>query len=139
MRGYLVRPLVLAAALAAAAGGYCPAQEPVISGTINATVSAAAGAGTSPDFFYGTEDYANLRLKAEVGERGTVHAAVNLIAASGANAAAAVATGAVAGDNYTAVLELERLYVRIQGEAADTDLGLMRIAFGFGQAFRPSD
>ena len=97
------------------------------------------GAGTSPAFFYGAEEHANLRLKAGVGERGTFHAAVNLLASSGANSVSAVAAGATVGENYTAALELERLYVHIAGNAVDTDFGLMRIAFGYGQAFRPTD
>jgi hypothetical protein len=34
---------------------------------------------------------------------------------------------------------LERLYFRLQGDTLDFDGGLMRIAFGYGQVFGPSD
>jgi hypothetical protein len=43
------------------------------------------------------------------------------------------------GENYIAGIELERLYFRLSGESADFDCGLMRLPFGFGQAWGPSD
>jgi len=116
------------------------ADEPTISGVVSGAANAAAGAGASPVFGYGMEQYANLRLKADAGDSASVYAAVNLIAASGANAAALAGAGLyTAGDNYAAALELERLYVSLRGERTDADFGLMRLAFGYGQAFRPSD
>jgi hypothetical protein len=139
MSGFSVKAATFAIILGAVSGTICAADGPVISGTVNAMVQAMVGTGSFPDFHYGTEEYANLRLKAGVGDRGTVHAAVNLIAASGINSVTAVAAGAALGENYTAALELERLYVRIAGDTVDTDFGLMRIAFGYGQAFRPTD
>ncbi len=115
------------------------AEEPIISGIVNAAANAAAGAGDSSAFLLGTEEYANLRLEADVGDWGTVYTAVNLIASSGTNGAASFAAGAETGENYTAALELERLYARFRGETIDADIGLMRIPFGYGQGFRPTD
>ncbi|OHD79883.1 MAG: hypothetical protein A3J97_07195, partial [Spirochaetes bacterium RIFOXYC1_FULL_54_7] len=139
MRGVSLRAAAIAVILGAVSGTICAADGPVVSGTVNTMVHTAVGTGSFPDFHFGAEEYANLRLKAGVGERGTVHAAVNLIASSGTNSAAVVASGAAVGENYTATMELERLYVRILGDSSDTDFGLMRIAFGYGQAFRPTD
>lgn len=124
----------------AAVASRAAADEPTISGVVGGAANAAAGAGASPAFGYGMEQYANLRLKADAGDSASVYAAVNLIAASGANAAALAGAGLyTAGDNYAAALELERLYVSLRGERTDADFGLMRLAFGYGQAFRPSD
>jgi hypothetical protein len=94
------------------------------------------------EFSYGFEEYANLRLRARVGERGTFHGAVNFIAAAGSPVAASAAAGNSAfasGENYAATVEPERLYLRIEGDAFDLESGLMRLAFGYGQAWSPSD
>jgi hypothetical protein len=107
-----------------------PADEPVISGNVSSSADADLDFADPGAFLYAFEQYANLRLLADTGESGRIHAAVNLIAASGSQAA---------DGNYAAALELERLYLSIAGEYTDTDLGLMRIAFGYGQAFRPTD
>lgn len=139
MRGLLTKAALAAAILGAAAPSAFAADGPVISGIVNATVNAAAGAAEYPDFLLGTEEYANLRLRAPVGDRAVVHAAVNLVASSGANAVSAVAAGSAVGENYAAALELERLYARLSYESMDADLGLLRIPFGYGQAFRPTD
>jgi len=131
---------LLCCVVLAAAASRAAADEPTISGVVSGAANAAAGAGSSPVFGYGVEQYANLRLKADAGDSASVYAAVNLIAASGANAAALAGAGLyTAGDNYAAALELERLYVSLRGERTDADFGLMRLAFGYGQAFRPSD
>jgi len=45
----------------------------------------------------------------------------------------------VAGENYAAGIELERLYFRLRGERMDFDGGLMRLPFGYGQIWGPSD
>jgi len=44
-----------------------------------------------------------------------------------------------AGENYIAGIELERLYFRLHGEHTDFDGGLMRLPFGYGQVWGPSD
>jgi hypothetical protein len=142
----LARPLALAAAAfcAALAAG---AEGPLISGLVETRIGAdleadypASGGGAA----YGAEQYANLRLKADLGERGTVNAALNLVAAAGSYAPRSPLTGAlaapfVAGSGYAAAMELERLYYRVQGESFDVDAGLQRLAFGFGQAWAPTD
>jgi len=151
-------PLLAAALLAAAAspaaaedagpGKVAPVTE--LAGSIESSLAASAGAGGAAAFSYDFEEYANLRLKASVGERGTAYAAVNLIAASGDTTEAAEslealsahalpATSFVAGANYAAALELERLYFKIDGGLFAAEAGLMRLAFGFGQAWSPSD
>ncbi len=89
--------------------------------------------------FFGAEQYANLRLKARFGDRGTFYGALNLIAATGAPVAAGGDSLLSVGDNYAAALELERLYYRIESDAADVEAGLMRLPFGYGQAWSPSD
>ena len=127
------------------------AADPEISGVLETSAQAAAGAGGADSFSGGFEEYSNVRLKASVGERGTVHAAVNLMAAAGQTAQYAAllsaasgsaplpVTSFVAGENYAAALELERLYFRVDYGGLDVDAGLFRLAFGYGQAFRPMD
>ena len=145
------RSLVLAALVLAGAAVYPDAPD--ISGTIESASEAAAGAGGAPGFSLGFEEYANLRLKASAGERGTVYAAVNLVALAGAPADLAAraaeaadlagyalpVTSFVTGENYAAALELERLYIRIRGESLDLEAGLLRIPLGYGLAWRPLD
>ncbi len=133
-----------ASALAALvlAGAAAHPEAPDISGTVESAVEAAAGAGGAPGFSLGFEEYANLRLKASAGERGTVYAAVNLMAASGSYlppSAVLAQTAYLAGENYAAALELERLYLRVRGEALDLEAGLLRIPLGYGPAWRPLD
>jgi len=132
-------------ARAAAEGG--AASGPMISGVVETSLDAALGAdypGSGGGFAYGAEQYSNLRLKAALGERGTINAAVNLVAAAGDSVPLSLATGSaaepfVAGSGYAVAMELERLYYRIEGEAFDVDAGLLRPAFGFGQAWSPMD
>jgi hypothetical protein len=134
-------------------GTVLSAQDLRVSGLLDSKLSAAVGAGSSSGFSYGIEEYANLRLQTRVGQQAVFYGAFNLIAASGNSAAAAKpvpdAGGTVllqsayspylAGENYAAATELERLYVRLNGEYIDADMGLMRLAFGYGQVFGPSD
>jgi hypothetical protein len=124
------------------------AQGPVLSGVMETTVFSAAGAGTSPDFFYGAEEYANLRLKVPVGEFAAVYSAFNLIASAGSTAAAASGTGNAAGsgfsafsagENFAAALELERLYLQLSGETLGLNIGLLRIPLGYSLAWGPMD
>jgi hypothetical protein len=112
-----------------------------VSGILDSTFSMQAGTGDAPDFFWGVEEYANIRFQSKIRDKAAVYGAVNLTAASGIYAAnAAVNPSAYAyGENYIAGIELERLYFRLSGESADFDGGLMRLPFGFGQAWGPSD
>jgi hypothetical protein len=79
---------------------------------------------------------------------------MNLIAAAGsaAKSVAQTAGGAAiyalpglsasaftAGESYVAGFELERLYFRLNGEYLDFDGGLLRLPFGYGQIWGPSD
>jgi hypothetical protein len=111
------------------------ADGPVISGFLDTKLTGALGSAAAPEFFYGVEEYANLRLQSRVGERGVFYGAFNIVAAAGSSAAAGYTTGL----NYAAAMEPERLYFRLRGEALDLDAGLMRLAFGYGQVFGPSD
>jgi len=122
---------VLAGALAAVAGA-----EPVISGLLLSRLESTGDPDAVGEYAVGLEEYANLRLKADAGDRGTVYAAVNLVAASGSLADPAAMD---AGQNYSSAIELERLYVKIRGPAVDLESGLLRLPFGYGQAFRPTD
>ena len=129
------------------------AQGLTFSGLLDSTVSLKAGAGDAPDFSYGVEEYANLRMQAKVKDKAVFYGAVNLIAAAGdaaANAAILAAyqnaggTGLspsafTSGENYIAGFELERLYFRLNGEYLDFDGGLLRLPFGYGQVWGPSD
>jgi hypothetical protein len=127
-----------------AAGGAVFGEGPEFSGILDSTVNMGAGAGEGPEFFYGVEEYANLRMAAKLRDGLSFYGALNLIAAAGVPAATAAAPGLaassfVAGENYAAALELERLYFRLNGDYLDVDGGLLRIAFGYGQVFGPSD
>jgi len=122
-----------------------------VSGVLDSTVSMNAGAGDVPAFSIGFEEYANLRFQSRLKDRGAVYGAVNLLAAAGdyaANAALMASYGIgsplnfssyIAGENYIAAIELERLYFRLRGEHTDFDGGLMRLPFGYGQVWAPSD
>ncbi len=132
-------PAVLALLAAAASAG---ADSPELSGILVSSAAASAGAGGAPAFSLGWEEYCNLRLRADAGERGAVFAAVNLTAASGSflpPASVLAQTAFTAGENYAAALELERLYLRVRGEGLDLEAGLLRLSLGFGQAWRPLD
>ncbi|GHV78265.1 hypothetical protein AGMMS49944_00560 [Spirochaetia bacterium] len=125
------------------------ADGPVFSGVFNSTITAGAGTGGLPDFYWGLEEYANLRLKKQLGDHGSVYMAFNLIAAGGVSALA-LQTGPFGmsgpvnengntNGNYAAAMELERLYVHLTGKKIAFDSGLMRLAFGYGNVFSPND
>jgi hypothetical protein len=114
---------------------------------LDSTVNFKAGARGAENS-WGVEEYANLRLRAGVGEKGTIFGAFNLIASAGNFAASAAALGQVMGpayspyvigDNYAAAMELERLYFRVNGDYLDVEAGLMRLAFGYGLVWGSSD
>ena len=107
-----------------------------LSGVFDASVQGGAG---RDGFSLQSEAYANLRLQARIKDAAVFNAAFNLIATAGNPAAALPGTSFVTGENFSAALELERLSLRLNGEIADVDLGLMRLAFGYGQFFAPSD
>jgi hypothetical protein len=113
--------------------------EPVISGYLDSSVSLGAGAGNT--FTYGMEEYANIRLQAKVRDVATFYGSFNFIAATGtyAQAGRLVPGAFVAGENYAAAIELERLYFKISGEKLDFQGGLMRMAYGYGLVFSPMD
>jgi len=121
------------------------------SGILDSTVSMYAGAGDSPAFSMGLEEYANVRFQARLREGAAISGAVNLFAVTGTYAQAAVSMAALnsgsflsgtayaAGEYYAAAIELERLHFRLNGNYIDFSGGLMRMPFGYGQVFGPSD
>jgi len=116
------------------------------SGIFESCVSANVGAGEASALSYGFEEYANIRMQARLGENGTFFGAINLIAAAGNYAVAMAALeenlqfgGINIGQNYAALIELERLHFRIRGEKLNFDGGLMRIPFGFSAVWGSSD
>ncbi|MDR0642671.1 MAG: hypothetical protein LBG07_09455 [Treponema sp.] len=127
--------------------------EPALSGYLDSSVSLGAGAGDSPGFIYGLEEYANIRLQAEIREEAVFYGSFNLIASSGtyARAGALLASSTAlsslglnpsalaAGENYAAGMELERLYFKVSRGKAVFQGGLVRMAFGWGLAFGPMD
>jgi len=123
------------------------AQGVTVSGLLDSTVSMGAGAGDSPAFFYGVEEYANIRMQAKLREFAAVFCDVNFIASAGEPAyIAAMMSGvtanggiAAAGQSYFAAIELERLYFRINTDAVRLDGGLLRLPFGYGLVWRPTD
>jgi hypothetical protein len=80
--------LCMAACAAAALWG-----APVFSGVFDSRLTTGAGAGEAPVFFYGMEEYLNLRLRAKVGESVTVDGAFNIIAGAGTSAQPPVSAG----------------------------------------------
>ena len=122
-----------------------------LSGVLDSTVNYAIGAGDAPRHSFGFEEYANLRLRIRAGEKVIFNTAFNLTVLSGNFLENAAVTGSynpypafastplVYGENYAAALELERLYFRINGDYIDTEAGLLRIPFGYGQVWGSSD
>ncbi|MCX7788170.1 MAG: hypothetical protein N2442_10795, partial [Spirochaetes bacterium] len=86
---------------------------------------------------FGFEQYGNLRLEAPLNRWGEVYVAGNVLAASGSSLERGATTST--GQGYGSIVELERLYYRLETESSDWETGLLRIPFGFGQAFRPTD
>jgi hypothetical protein len=140
-----VKQVMAAALFALAAGGAVFGQGLEFSGILDSKVSFAGDPGGGQPFIYDWEEYANLRMRASVGDRADFYGAVNLIAAAGSSAITAMAgPGPVSsvftvGENYAAAMELERLYFRLRGDAWGADAGLLRLGFGYGQVFSPSD
>ncbi|MDR0554594.1 MAG: hypothetical protein LBG76_07340 [Treponema sp.] len=147
-----LRLLITISLLITLGGGAIDAQDRGLSfsGTLDTRILMGAGAGEGPDFSLGLETAANMRFQAPLREWGTFYGAFNLIAATGSIAAAAgqmaganngpfLSTPLVAGENYAGGIELERLYFRIQGEYTQLDTGLMRLPFGYGTLWGPSD
>ncbi|MCX7788590.1 MAG: hypothetical protein N2442_12950, partial [Spirochaetes bacterium] len=95
------------------------------------------GYGSDEKGTFGFEQYGNLRLEAPLNRWGKVYVAGNVLAASGSSLERAVTTST--GQGYGSLVELERLYYRLETESSDWETGLLRIPFGFGQAFRPTD
>jgi hypothetical protein len=133
---------VMAAAVFVFAAGAVYAEGPVLSGTAETTI--VAGTGNSSNFFYGAEEYANLRLKVPAGESAVVYGAFNLSAAAGSTAAAGISAASPAGtytvgENFAATLELERLYLQLSGEILGLSTGLLRIPLGYSLVWGPID
>jgi hypothetical protein len=80
-------------------------------------------------------------MQSKIGDNAVFFSAVNFIAAAGDYALKASAAGVdfTAGDNYAAVIELERLHFKLKGNSIDFEGGLMRIPFGYGTVWGPSD
>jgi hypothetical protein len=114
-----------------------------VSGLLDSSVSMRTGAGDSPAFSYGVEEYANLRMQAKLREFAAVFCDVNFIVTAGDPAFAAASMAGVTANkgiaNYYAVIEPERLYFRINTEAVRLDGGLLRLPFGYGLVWRPTD
>ncbi|MDR1256674.1 MAG: hypothetical protein LBJ86_02895, partial [Spirochaetaceae bacterium] len=112
-----------------------------VSGILDSAVK--LGADADGGFMYGLEEFANIRTRREIGGKAVFYGAFNCIAASGITALPlAVSGGAVLSDstqNYAAAIELERLYIHVVNEKTGIDAGLMRLAFGYGSVFSPSD
>jgi hypothetical protein len=118
---------------------FLAADMMTVSGVLNSTVK--LGSDADGDFIYGLEEYANIRLRSRIGDKATFYGAFNCIATSGMTAQALAASGGIGTQtqNYAALLELERLYVHLVNEKTGLDAGLMRLAFGYGNVFSPSD
>ncbi|MDR2369925.1 MAG: hypothetical protein LBD71_00470, partial [Treponema sp.] len=143
---------VLAAALLRGTAFAQDAESLTVSGVLDSRITAQAGAGNAASSF-GAEEYANLRIQAKIRDAAVFYGAFNFIAAAGSYAAGtgspasgggpggtgSASLSLVTGENYAAGMELERLYFRVNKDIADFEGGLMRLAFGYGQVFGPSD
>jgi hypothetical protein len=129
------------------------AQDFSLSGLLDSSVTMRSGTGDAPAFSYGLEEYANLRAQAKIRDQAALYGAVNFIAAAGNPAGEASEWGLyqkgrrnglspssyVDGENYVSGIELERLYFRLNGGYLDFEGGLLRLPFGYGQVWGPSD
>ncbi|MDR2393016.1 MAG: hypothetical protein LBD93_02505 [Treponema sp.] len=138
-----IRRLVEVMVLLGITRGMAAAEGLTVSGVLDSSITAGAGTGEVPDFFYGVEEYANLRVQGKLREGLSFYSAFNLIAAAGISALGLERLSApglnAASQNYAATIELERLFFRLNREYLDIDGGLLRIAAGYGQVFGPSD
>ena len=127
------------------------AAEPELSGVFDSTVNYTAGDRDASDHSWGIEEFLNLRLRVRMGEKATFFSAFNFIAMAGNYFETAVlmeslnpnpyiiSTPLIYGENYAAAMELERLYFRLNGNYVDTEAGLLRMNFGYGQVWGSSD
>jgi len=130
-------------ALGANPGSSSPKRALKFSALTDSTAEGAwvPGYGEKERGTYGFEQFGNIRLEAPLRDRGTVFLALNVQAASGTRVSS-LQQGSPAltmGKGYASAVELERLYYRLESESADWEAGLLRIPFGFGQAWRPTD
>jgi hypothetical protein len=123
--------------LVLAAGQAVFAEGLEFSGLLDTTIQYDRGAGDAPAHTWGIEEYANIRLKSQLRERAVFYGAFNLIAASGSSVMGG--EGFIVGENFAAAIELERLYFRVNGDHVDTEAGLLRLPFGYGQVWGSSD
>jgi len=120
------------------------AQGITVSGILDSTASLRMD--NTHSINPGFEEYANLRFQSKIRDRASVYGAVNLTAAAGDYAANAMLAAAgspfnayTGGENYIAAIELERLYFRLNFETANFDGGLLRLPFGYGLVWGPTD
>ncbi|MCL2832048.1 MAG: hypothetical protein FWD78_02660 [Treponema sp.] len=106
-----------------------------LSGTLDSTLNYTFLAD-SPHNSFGLQEFANIRLRIKTGDYGSIYAAFNAAAVTGNFAAN---PSYIQGENYAAVLEPERLYFRVNGDYVDAEAGLLRLNFGYGQVWGPSD
>jgi hypothetical protein len=107
------------------------------SGVFDSTVSYALGAGDAPTNSFGVEEYANLRLRLEASENAVFNAAFDITALSGNFLHRG--ENFPAEENFSASLDLERLYLTIYNDYFDTEFGILRIPLGYGQVWASSD
>jgi hypothetical protein len=137
--------IAAAAVLLGIAGGTLFAEGLTVSGILDSSLTVGAGTGALPDCFYGVEEYANFRVQGKLRDGVSFFSAFNLLAAAGTSALGLAGlenpavTAAAQNQNYAAAMELERLYFRLNGAYLDFEGGLLRIPFGYGQVFGPSD
>ena len=141
--GVGIRGFFAVMVLLGSTGGPACAEGLTVSGVLDSSLALGAGTGELPDFFYGAEEYANLRVQGKLREGLSFYSAFTMIAAAGtfAQSLSALESPAVraASPQYAGTIELERLYFRLNREYLDIDGGLLRIAAGYGQVFGPSD
>jgi hypothetical protein len=119
--------------------GNLPAQM-TVSGVLDSTFSVNVFPQARPAYSLGAEEFANIRFQSRIRDKALVYGAINLFAAAGDYAVnAASLTAYVGGENYLAGIELERLYFRLYWEYVNFDAGLMRLPFGYGQVWGPTD
>jgi hypothetical protein len=91
-------------------------------------------------FYFSFEEFANLRLRANLNDNITFFGAFNLIATSGMSAYELYENDYISiNDFFVGKIELERLYAHYVNDFFGVDLGLMRVAYGYGLAFKPLD
>lgn len=122
---FALRRLAVAAICLALFTAALAAQDVRFSGVSESTIEGSFGGDAGASGIL--EEYANIRLEAPVGEVGKFFASMNALAAGGTDIP------------LDSGCELERLYLSLRGGSIDLSVGLMRIPFGYGSAFRPTD